>query len=70
MQMCFTILKLAQRQSRIKLGLDNKKIKYEIVDLCKDSAKRDEMRSLAGIPDLLPPQLFNGDTYCGVSNSI
>lgn len=28
------------------------------------------MREKAGIPDLLPPQLFNGDTYCGVSNLI
>ena len=22
------------------------------------------------IPDLLPPALFNGDTYCGVSNCV
>ncbi|XP_052081902.1 SH3 domain-binding glutamic acid-rich-like protein 3 [Mytilus californianus] len=53
------------KQSRIKLVLDGKGIKYEEVDLCKDKEKRDYMREKAGIPDLLPPQIFNGDTYCG-----
>lgn len=47
--------------------MEGKGIKYEEIDLCKDQEKRDEMREKAGIPNLLPPQLFNGDTYCGVS---
>lgn len=53
------------KQNRIKLILDGKKIPYEEIDLSKNQEVREEMRALAGIPDLLPPQIFNGNTYCG-----
>ncbi|XP_048767542.1 SH3 domain-binding glutamic acid-rich-like protein 3 [Ostrea edulis] len=53
------------KQNRIKLILDGKKIPYEEIDLSKNQEVREEMRARAGIPDLLPPQIFNGDTYCG-----
>jgi glutaredoxin len=61
--LCFQIY---IKQNRIKLILDGKKIPYEEIDLSKNQEVREEMRARAGIPDLLPPQIFNGDTYCGV----
>lgn len=61
--LCFQIY---IKQNRIKLILDGKKIPYEEIDLSKNQEVREEMRALAGIPDLLPPQIFNGNTYCGV----
>lgn len=60
------MLQIYIKQNRIKLILDGKKIPYEEIDLSKNQEVREEMRALAGIPDLLPPQIFNGDTYCGV----
>ena len=63
----YILFQIYTKQNRIKLVLEGKSIKYEEIDLCKDQEKRDEMREKAGIPNLLPPQLFNGDTYCGVS---
>ena len=47
--------------------LDSKKIKYEEVDVAADSEAKEKMRALIGDNKALPPQIFNGDTYCGVS---
>lgn len=46
--------------------LDSKSIQYELVDISVGSEVRDEMRSKAGDPTAVPPQLFNEDKYCGV----
>ncbi|KAL3861210.1 hypothetical protein ACJMK2_007261 [Sinanodonta woodiana] len=60
-----TSREIFNRQTRIKQVLDAKGIEYEEIDLSKDQDKRNEMREKAGIPDLLPPALFNENIYCG-----
>lgn len=46
--------------------LDSKSIQYELIDISVGGELRDEMRSKAGDPTAVPPQLFNEDHYCGV----
>lgn len=46
--------------------LDGKRIQYQLVDISQDNALREEMRALAGNPKATPPQIVNGDQYCGV----
>lgn len=46
--------------------LDGKRIQYQLVDISQDNALRDEMRTLAGNPKATPPQIVNGNHYCGV----
>ncbi|CAH2221624.1 SH3 domain-binding glutamic acid-rich 3 [Pelobates cultripes] len=45
--------------------MDSKGIKYETVDISVDNNLREQMREKAGDPKALPPQIFNGDHYCG-----
>ncbi|KAI3358333.1 hypothetical protein L3Q82_014771, partial [Scortum barcoo] len=45
--------------------LDSKSIQYELIDISVGGELRDEMRSKAGNPTAVPPQLFNEDQYCG-----
>lgn len=47
--------------------LDSKKIQYEKIDIAADEDAKQKMRDGMGDPKGLPPQLFNGDDYCGVS---
>lgn len=47
--------------------LDSKRIKYELVDITQSSEDKDLMRRIAGNPSALPPQICNGDVYCGDS---
>ncbi|TNM93255.1 SH3 domain-binding glutamic acid-rich-like protein 3 [Takifugu flavidus] len=53
------------RQAEMMRILESKSIKYELVDISVGSEVRDEMRSKAGDPTAVPPQLFNEDQYCG-----
>lgn len=62
-------LQVKQQQSEIFQYLDSKKIMYKPLDITQDSSIKDEMRSRVGNPTAMPPQVFNGDTYCGVSES-
>lgn len=61
---CFSQVK--SRQAEIRRILDSKGIQYELVDIAVGIEVRDEMRSKAGDPKAVPPQLFNEDQYCGV----
>ena len=54
------------KQQKIEMVLDSKKIEYEKIDITADEAFKQEMRNIVGDPKALPPQLCNGDTYCGV----
>uniref|UniRef100_A0A8B9L1I1 Zgc:153284 n=1 Tax=Astyanax mexicanus TaxID=7994 RepID=A0A8B9L1I1_ASTMX len=56
-----------QRQSEIFQFLDSKKIIYRALDITQSSDVKDEMRRKVGNNTALPPQIFNGDKYCGVS---
>ncbi|MEE6484809.1 hypothetical protein FKM82_014052, partial [Ascaphus truei] len=53
------------QQCELMRILDSKSIKYETVDISVDNSIREEMREKAGNPKAFPPQIFNGDQYCG-----
>ncbi len=46
--------------------LESKGIKFQKIDVAADENAKIKMRELSGNPTAIPPQLFNGDTYCGV----
>ncbi|XP_077074413.1 SH3 domain-binding glutamic acid-rich-like protein 3 isoform X1 [Siphateles boraxobius] len=54
-----------QHQSEIFQFLDSKKIKYRTLDVTSSTDVKDEMRKKVGNPSAMPPQVFNGDKYCG-----
>lgn len=60
-------LQIKSQQSEVTRILDGKNIKYNLVDISQDNALREEMRAKSGNPKAIPPQIFNGDRYCGVS---
>ena len=49
--------------------LDAKKIEYKSVDVAASEDAKKKMRAIAGDPKALPPQIANGDAYCGVSDT-
>ncbi|MEQ2316576.1 hypothetical protein AMECASPLE_033860 [Ameca splendens] len=59
-------LELKKNQERIFSVLSSKKIPFKAVDITQNSEDKDVMRKKAGNPKALPPQIFNGDAYCGV----
>ncbi|KAI7794287.1 SH3 domain-binding glutamic acid-rich-like protein 3 [Triplophysa rosa] len=54
-----------QQQSEIFQFLDAKKIKYFAVDISQSPEKKEEMKKKVGNQSAMPPQVFNGDKYCG-----
>ncbi|XP_023275901.1 SH3 domain-binding glutamic acid-rich-like protein 3 [Seriola lalandi dorsalis] len=58
-------LELKKNQDRIFFVLESKKIPFEAVDISQNPEHKDLMRKRAGNPKALPPQLCNGDIYCG-----
>lgn len=58
---------MKKHQQRIFSILDGKKIVYEAVDISQNDKDKDLMRDRARNPKALPPQICNGDVYCGVS---
>lgn len=58
-------LEMKKRQERIFSVLSSKKILFEVVDISQNSEDKDLMRKRAGNPTALPPQICNGDVYCG-----
>ncbi|XP_074074129.1 SH3 domain-binding glutamic acid-rich-like protein 3 [Macrotis lagotis] len=56
---------IKSQQSEVTRILDGKRIQYELVDISQDNALREEMRALAGDPKAIPPQICNGNQYCG-----
>lgn len=63
--MCDVVLQVKSQQAQIIRVLESKSIQYELVDISVGTEVRDEMRSKAGDPTAVPPQLFNEDQYCG-----
>lgn len=43
-------------------------MKYELVDISISENLLQEMRDKTGNSDAIPPQIFNGEKYCGVRN--
>lgn len=60
------VFQVKSQQAEVIRILDSKSIQYELVDISVGGQVRDEMRSKAGNPTAVPPQLFNEDQYCGV----
>ncbi|XP_072218022.1 SH3 domain-binding glutamic acid-rich-like protein 3 [Leuresthes tenuis] len=58
-------LELKKNQERIMSVLTSKRIPFKAVDIAQNSDDKDLMRQRAGDPTALPPQLCNGDAYCG-----
>ncbi|XP_072553607.1 SH3 domain-binding glutamic acid-rich-like protein 3 [Salminus brasiliensis] len=56
---------MKQQQNEIFQFLDGKKIIYRAHDITQSPEVKDEMRRKVGNPSALPPQVFNGDKYCG-----
>ncbi|XP_054851785.1 SH3 domain-binding glutamic acid-rich-like protein 3 [Eublepharis macularius] len=59
-----------QRQSEVLRILDGNHMKYELVDVSISESLLQEMRDKAGNPNAIPPQIFNGDQYCGDSQML
>ncbi|XP_070705815.1 SH3 domain-binding glutamic acid-rich-like protein 3 [Pempheris klunzingeri] len=62
-------LEMKKNQTRIFSVLESKKIPFEAVDISQRSEDKDFMRERAGNPTALPPQICNGDVYCGDINA-
>ncbi|KAJ7310304.1 hypothetical protein JRQ81_007208 [Phrynocephalus forsythii] len=54
-----------KRQSEVLRILDGNRLKYQLVDVSLSERLLQEMRDKVGKPDAIPPQIFNGDKYCG-----
>uniref|UniRef100_UPI00398F5A32 SH3 domain-binding glutamic acid-rich-like protein 3 n=1 Tax=Pristiophorus japonicus TaxID=55135 RepID=UPI00398F5A32 len=52
-------------QLEVERVLEIKRIKFKQIDISVSEALLEEMRSRIGNPNALPPQIFNGDSYCG-----
>ena len=52
------------------LGQSYKGNDVEYVDIAASEEAKKKMRELMGDPKGLAPQIFNGDTYCGVRDEI
>lgn len=63
-------IQVKSQQAEVIRILDSKSIQYELIDISVGGELRDEMRSKAGDPTAVPPQLFNEDQYCGVRGHI
>ena len=50
--------------------LESKKIPFQSVDIAVQSEEKDKMREIVGNPKALPPQVCNGNNYCGVSINV
>ncbi|KAM5290684.1 SH3 domain-binding glutamic acid-rich-like protein 3 [Glossophaga mutica] len=54
-----------QRQEDVLRILDAYKINYELIDISISLKKLQQMRRKVSSPKALPPQIFNGQEYCG-----
>lgn len=57
---------IKKNQERIFAVLTSMRIPFEAVDIAQKTEDKDTMRKIAGNPTALPPQICNGDVYCGV----
>lgn len=61
---------MKQRQEDVIRILDAYKINYELIDISISLKKLQQMRRKVSSPKALPPQIFNGQEYCGVSVNV
>ncbi|CAN0352679.1 unnamed protein product [Lampetra planeri] len=58
-------LGIRQRQREVTRILESRRVPYQLIDVSVDERVLDEMRSRAGDPSALPPQIFNEGDYLG-----
>lgn len=46
--------------------LEGKKIEFQKIDIAASSEAKNKMREISNDSKALPPQICNGDQYCGV----
>ncbi|XP_068698276.1 SH3 domain-binding glutamic acid-rich-like protein 3 [Montipora foliosa] len=56
---------IKKRQMHIRSMLEAQKIPFEVVDVAQDQEALEKMRRLVDDEEALPPQIMNGDVYCG-----
>ena len=56
-----------QQRLEMRLSKNYKSNDVEYIDVAASEEARQKIRELSGHPKALSPQIFNGDTYCGVS---
>ncbi|XP_006631467.1 SH3 domain-binding glutamic acid-rich-like protein 3 [Lepisosteus oculatus] len=56
---------IKSQQAEVMRILESKSIQFELIDISVGNEVREEMRSKAGNATAVPPQIFNGDQYCG-----
>ncbi|XP_044742502.1 SH3 domain-binding glutamic acid-rich protein homolog [Chrysoperla carnea] len=56
-----------KRQQRVQMILESKNVEYEAIDIAEPDrqAERDRVKHCGPNLPALPPQIFNGDEYCG-----
>lgn len=64
-------LQVKKRQQRVLMILDSKNVQYEVIDITEPGKEADKEFMQANSQTReskypLPPQIFNGEEYCGV----
>ena len=62
--MCFFQIK--EKQQRIEMILESKKIQFERVDVAASEEDKLKMREIVGDDKALPPRICKGEQYLGV----
>ncbi|XP_071800691.1 SH3 domain-binding glutamic acid-rich-like protein 3 [Asterias amurensis] len=58
-------MEIKKHQQRITMILSSKKFEFEEVDIASSEDDKKRMREICGDEKALPPQITNGDQYCG-----
>ena len=64
---CFALHQIKRKQNAMTNILYCQTIEYETIDIAVSTEFKDRMRVLMGDEKALPPQIFKGDKYLGVS---
>uniref|UniRef100_A0A8C4KPU6 SH3 domain-binding glutamic acid-rich-like protein 3 n=1 Tax=Dromaius novaehollandiae TaxID=8790 RepID=A0A8C4KPU6_DRONO len=67
---CGSVTGSRQRQAEVRRILDGNRLRYELIDVPVSEGRLREMREKAGDPQATPPQICNGDEYCGVGAAL
>lgn len=60
-------MQIKGEQRKVEQILSSKNYKLDLVDIAAGAEAKEKMREIAGNPKAMPPQIANGDQYCGVS---
>ena len=63
-------IQIKNKQLRMQMILDSKKVPYKLIDIATEDGAKQTMRDGVGDEKALPPQIFKGDKYLGVSSTL